>query len=254
MRKKRTWVLPFLAGGLVLLCSGSIFAAEIARSGPLKVSLLEVYSSEGCSSCPPADKWLGNLATSSRLWKEFVPVVFHVDYWDKLGWIDKFARRDFSQRQYDYSDLWGGRSTVYTPGFVLDGLEWRGRWSTENFPSPPKKEAGVLTVEDLGEHLFHISFSKKNNYVPTYKLHAVLLGFEVKSFINKGENAGGHLEHHFLVLDDQIVPLKAVGGLDEYVANVMLESSVPSKRRAVAVWVEEGGEPTPIQAAGGYLP
>ena len=86
--------VAMIVTGMVL--SGSLWAAPLAQSGPLKVALLEVYSSEGCSSCPPAEEWVSRLSHRSGLWSEFVPVVFHVDYWDSLGWKDALAERQFS--------------------------------------------------------------------------------------------------------------------------------------------------------------
>ena len=76
--------------------------AQTITSGPACASLLELYTSEGCSSCPPAEAWLSNLTTDARLWTDVVPVAFHVDYWDYLGWDDVFACADFSERQRDY--------------------------------------------------------------------------------------------------------------------------------------------------------
>src|SRR5205814_363291 len=61
-------------------------ADQILESGPQKTHLLELYTSEGCSSCPPAESWMSKLKAEPRLWKDFVPVAFHVDYWDRLGW------------------------------------------------------------------------------------------------------------------------------------------------------------------------
>ena len=78
---RNMWLVAFLT--LV-----SAHAETALQSGPQKVSLLELYTSEGCSSCPPAESWLGQLTTDGRLWKEIVPVAFHVDYWDDLGWKD----------------------------------------------------------------------------------------------------------------------------------------------------------------------
>jgi len=57
-----------------------------------QTTLLELYTSEGCSSCPPADQWLSTLKNNPRLWKEIIPVAFHVDYWNDLGWKDEFSR------------------------------------------------------------------------------------------------------------------------------------------------------------------
>ena len=55
-----------------------------------RTTLIELYTSEGCSSCPPADRWLSRLKDDPRLWKQIVPLAFHVDYWNYLGWRDRF--------------------------------------------------------------------------------------------------------------------------------------------------------------------
>ncbi|HEX4349582.1 MAG TPA: DUF1223 domain-containing protein, partial [Verrucomicrobiae bacterium] len=70
-----------------------------------QVSLVELYTSEGCSSCPPAEYWLNQLKHSPGLWKNFVPVAFHVDYWNSLGWKDHWSAPEFSERQRDYAQL-----------------------------------------------------------------------------------------------------------------------------------------------------
>src|ERR1700712_4295101 len=84
------------------------FTAEPVKllSGENRVHLLELYSSEGCSSCPPAESWLGELRTAPGLWRDFVPVAFHVNYWDRLGWRDRFASKEYTARQYAYSSQW----------------------------------------------------------------------------------------------------------------------------------------------------
>ena len=66
-------------------------------SGGTRTHLVELYSSEGCSSCPPAEKWLGDLRDEAELWRDFVPVAFHVVYWDHLGWRDRFASKEVTR-------------------------------------------------------------------------------------------------------------------------------------------------------------
>jgi hypothetical protein len=89
---------------LILLCillGGPLAAASRhLESGTTQTALLELYSSEGCSSCPPAEAWMASLRDAPGLWRDFVPVVFHVAYWDRLGWRDRFASEQFTQRQY----------------------------------------------------------------------------------------------------------------------------------------------------------
>jgi hypothetical protein len=91
---------------LVLLFH-SMNAATAAKvtfeSGETPTILLELFSSEGCSSCPPAEQWVSGLKNTPGLWRDIVPVVFHVDYWDGLGWPDRFASQQFTLRQRQYS-------------------------------------------------------------------------------------------------------------------------------------------------------
>ena len=110
-----------MAGSLLL---GDVFRLE-SRSESLK--LIELYTSEGCSSCPPAEKWLSGFLKDPGLWTHRVPVAFHVDYWDRLGWKDKYASRENTLRQYRLRDE-GALKSIYTPGFLVNGQEWRGRF------------------------------------------------------------------------------------------------------------------------------
>src|SRR5436309_16121405 len=129
---------------IILTLSTSFLAHAADRtfeSGPEQVRVLELFTSEGCSSCPPAEAWLSKLKAEPGLWKEFVPLAFHVDYWDRLGWRDPFAAKEWTARQYRYSDRWGG-DRVYTPGFVLDGKELRNRI----VPPEPTEKSDVLRV------------------------------------------------------------------------------------------------------------
>src|ERR1043166_2523994 len=105
----------------LLLATADAHAATIEfQSSGKQTALLELYPSEGCSSCPPAESWLSRLTKSSGLWKEFVPLAFHVDYWDNLGWPAPCAAGQFSDRQRAYAQSWHSRR-IYTPEFVLNG-------------------------------------------------------------------------------------------------------------------------------------
>src|ERR1700751_3091725 len=114
----RLLVLFFLVAGML----NARAEDRVFESGPQKTHLIELFTSQGCSSCPPAEAWLSRLKNEPRLWKDFVPVAFHVDYWDRLGWRDPFAAKEWTTRQYQYSVNWKSEG-VYTPGFVLDGRE-----------------------------------------------------------------------------------------------------------------------------------
>ena len=113
---------------MLILCATMDARASdrVFESGPQRSHLLELFTSQGCSSCPSAEAWFSRLKAEPGLWKNFVPLAFHVDYWDRLGWRDPFASKEWTARQYQYSSSWKGDS-VYTPGFVLNGQELRQR-------------------------------------------------------------------------------------------------------------------------------
>jgi hypothetical protein len=101
-----------------------------ASSGTARVAVVELYTSQGCSSCPPADRWLSQLPARFDA-RRVVPLAFHVDYWDDLGWKDPFARAEFSRRQLGLARR-AGSGSVYTPEVFVDGRElrdWRDRES-----------------------------------------------------------------------------------------------------------------------------
>lgn len=102
-------------------------AACDARSGPSTAALVELYTSEGCSSCPPADRQLSQLGNILDPSAEAVPLALHVGYWDRLGWADRFAQDRFARRQEWLAQV-NRQRTVYTPQFFVSGSEalaWR---------------------------------------------------------------------------------------------------------------------------------
>ncbi len=104
-----------------------VHAACAAGSGPSLVPLVELFTSEGCDSCPAADRWLSSQFPSSGAAREASALAFHVDYWDRLGWVDRFASPQYTQRQHDIGRA--NRSTfVYTPQVVVQGRDTPG-WS-----------------------------------------------------------------------------------------------------------------------------
>ena len=107
-------------------------AACTATSGPGTAALVELYTSEGCSSCPPADRWLSTLRESGPGPERLVPLGLHVDYWDYIGWRDPFATALFSARQRELAAITRAR-VVYTPQVVLSGKDYRGWGSRSRF-------------------------------------------------------------------------------------------------------------------------
>jgi hypothetical protein len=120
-------LVALMALSLLPLAANAAPACE-ARSGAGSGALLELYTSEGCSSCPPADRWFSALAAKADP-RRLSLLAFHVDYWDELGWRDRYAQRAFTQRQSRRVGAVGSR-TVYTPQVMLSD-ELNLRWNQD---------------------------------------------------------------------------------------------------------------------------
>lgn len=212
------------------------------QSNKHQTSLLELYSSQGCSSCPPAEKWVSALLTDDNLWTKFVPIVFHVDYWNSLGWNDPFSHSTYSQRQRLYHQQSLIRS-VYTPGFVLNGEEWRS-WFVRSSVPISENLAGILSA-NLVNNTLTVNYASNTALV----LNIALLGFDLKTTVQAGENNGRTFSENFIVLNLQSV-LSSNGKWDIDLTNSF--SKKPG-RYALALWVNTEDNLTPLQATGGWI-
>jgi hypothetical protein len=221
----------------------------VFSSGDKQVALLELYTSQGCSSCPPADRWLSSLKNQKELWADIVPLAFHVDYWDYIGWKDRYARAEFGQRQRRHANE-GGLSTVYTPGLLLNGETWRG-WSRGRLPKPSGVNAGELrlSIDDTRVKVF---FSPAQLKQQNLVVNIAWLGFDLKSDVLAGENRGRRLANDFIVMDMTRLALQAEQG--EYVASWNSpKPQLEAPRMAIAAWVATESSLKPLQAVGGWL-
>lgn len=219
----------------------------VFESKATRTHLLELFTSEGCSSCPPAEAWISKLKNESRLWSDFVPVAFHVDYWDHLGWRDPFASRLWTARQTEYSSQWKNNS-VYTPGFVLDGQEWKDR----NVPSASADAVGVLKITFTTADRLTATFEPATGAPRVYEIHLARLGFALSTDVKAGENRGRKLQHDFVVLS--LANETMSGGSRELRLPAVTSKRSGESRGAVAAWVTEAGRIEPIQVVGGWLP
>lgn len=236
---------------LLALFGIGLRADQVFRSGPTKASLLELYTSEGCSSCPPAEHWLSELREDAGVWKSVVPVAFHVTYWDNLGWPDKFAQKQFTDRQYAYSRAWRSES-VYTPCFVRDGAEWKQREGM----GPPLASAGILTANVSAEGVVEITFETDSDERGELHVWVARLVSDVASDVKRGENAGRKLRHDFTVVQLRSAKLSSREGKGLPHASLALPKDTlsGSGKPAVAVWVTRGEPPGEVlQATGGWL-
>ncbi len=217
-----------------------------------QTALVELYTSEGCSSCPPAETWLSRWRESPGLWKDFVPVAFHVDYWDYLGWRDHWGDKSFSDRQREYARQWRNES-IYTPGFVLNGQEWQHWRDHRDGPKPRKTKVGVLAISSSDTNVWQATFTPFSSNDARHEVHFALLACGLSSEVKAGENRGRRLEHDFVVLKLANSSLAREGDFLKGECVVPLGKSAAGTRLAIAAWITRKGDLEPLQATGGWL-
>lgn len=240
----------------VMLIFGTANAIEasdrtIFTSGENAATVIELFTSEGCSSCPPADAWISQLKSSGELWKTVVPAVFHIDYWDGLGWPDRFAKPAFTQRQRNYAASWP-TGAVYTPAFVVNGKEWPGFFKREAPPKGRAEKVGILAVTVKTENEAVATFSPQNSLHGPLELEVAWLGTNLQSDVKRGENNGRKLHHDFVVLHLVKTNMATEGDHWSGTASFSMQSET-DKPTALAAWVKSGDTAPPIQATGGWL-
>ncbi|MFN2644472.1 MAG: DUF1223 domain-containing protein [Burkholderiales bacterium] len=199
--------LALVALTLVMPAYGS---ACRARSEPHTTALVELYTSEGCSSCPPADQWLSALG-QNRPVAEVVPLALHVDYWDYIGWKDPYAKREFSQRQRRLSQLQRA-AFVYTPQVMLQGRDFRA-WGSSAFDqalarinAQPARAAIELEIVSASAEAFrlHVAASVSDRALaPQATLYVAAYENRLQSLVSAGENLGRTLRHDHVALEWQ---------------------------------------------------
>ena len=260
--------MPKLILALLIIISNPLAADEINfSSGVQKTQLLELYTSQGCSSCPPAENWFNRLTGHEQLWTEIIPVAFHVDYWDYLGWHDPFAKPEYSQRQRDHG--LSADMAVYTPGFVMNGSEWRNFFNA--FGNPPiaplanAEQTGDLRIKLEGNALSALFDTDQLVTAEPLILNLAVLGFDLQTSILRGENGGRTINHDFVVLHHQQVASDSSlqdspshspshsQSHSEWQSELPSEFLESSQKLALAAWVSEPEKPAPLQATGGWL-
>jgi len=247
--------LPVLLGLLLLNAQDYVRAEQslMIESDSRPPVLLELYSSQGCSSCPPAQSWISEFRDYPQLWNRVIPIVFHVDYWDYIGWQDPFANPSFSERQRKYAKIEAVNS-VYTPGFVMNGKEWTGWFKGKGIGQQHREQVniGKLSVKlmptSVAVDFSPVSTSPQLSPNPKY-LNIAILGFDIETNVKRGENARKVLKDNFVVLGFRQQPYRGEINIIDYP-----DLSVEAKRYAVVVWLTSSNGLTPIQSVGGYLP
>ncbi|BET26279.1 uncharacterized protein DUF1223 [Limnobacter thiooxidans] len=196
-----------LAVGVVLNPTGALANTCNWTSTPERMIVAELYTSEGCSSCPPADRWLSSQLTTPERARSILALSFHVDYWNYIGWQDPYSSKQFTQRQYAHKSR-GNVSQIYTPQYVFSNREVR-RWGQAGLI--PQQLAAMK--QDKAPISLHMSLERKQANQVEIKVKADWLDERYKAGrmfialyedklsqqVKAGENRGELLRHDRVV-------------------------------------------------------
>ena len=187
--------------------------------------LIELFTSEGCSSCPPADALLERLDRSQPITgAELIVLSEHVDYWNHIGWKDPYSSREYSERQSAYAEHFG-LSSIYTPQMVVDGHielvgsdERRAIQAVENETKVQKTPLSLSAIhfESNNKISLHVETGPLPPYIPakSANLFLEIADDSDESHVNGGENDGRTLKHVAVLRD--LVPVGTVGRIDKF--------------------------------------
>jgi len=222
--------------GLCLAAAGIADAQDASRSAVV----VELFTSQGCSSCPPADDFFAALAGDPNV----IPLALHVDYWDYIGWADKFADPVFTERQKAYAREEGSRM-VYTPQLIVGGLDRvEGNQPAEvqalirrHMDAP---QSVTLTLNRRGD-VVEIAAVSQRAFADPARVQLVRFRPVETVLIERGENAGRTVTYHNIVTSWQ--------ALGDWTGEEPLEikASAPGSDPAVVI-VQQSG-PSAILAA-----
>jgi hypothetical protein len=177
-----------------------------AVSGAQTTPLVELYTSEGCDSCPPADRWLSSHFAGAGDPNRALALAFHVDYWDRLGWTDRFASHSYTERQYAAMKA-NGKAFVVTPQILLQGHEFPA--SRRTMPQPaldriarePAAAIIELTATNDGKEIAASAVSRIVDAGSRAKstLSIAYVDSGLVSDVKAGENKGVRLTHDHVV-------------------------------------------------------
>jgi hypothetical protein len=245
-----TLCMVFAASSAALPATG--VAACDARSGPKTAALVELYTSEGCSSCPPADRQLSRLRQVLDPAAEVVPLALHVGYWDYIGWKDVYAQGAFGERQ-SWLVHANQQKTVYTPQFFVGGTELRSwqralRDKVRQLNMRPataaiRVQAGLTASGALA---LRADATAPAGADPA-ALHLAVAESGLVTKVTRGENGGVTLAHDHVVRE-WIGPIRLAGGAAQAQREIALPAAWNRARLEVVAFVQDERSGSVLQA------
>ena len=229
------------AAAIVAPLDASATPACTAQSGANVPAVVELYTSEGCSSCPPAERWLTGLKSRP----DVVTLAFHVDYWDSLGWKDRFAQPQFTQRQNATQHTSGARF-AYTPQVIVDSRD------APNWSSLGAAALQVRAPATVGLTLAHDGTGLALTVAPGAGAPAKLSGYVavvddgLQTKVGAGENRGETLRQDGVVRE--LLPWNVVGAQPATLRFTSSSAPEPGTSRHWVAVATDGLYGKPLQA------
>ncbi len=255
-----------VSAALLLLAIRPALAADCSvlhvQSPPHTVAVIELYTSEGCNSCPPADRWLSRMPLDTARW---VPLALHVDYWDGLGWKDTFGRAAFTERQRALGDA-AHAPTIYTPEVFVSGRELR-RWAN---PAEFSRAVGArnaqpamadIVLDGTVAHASRAALQTRARFTlrpstatdtPPAVAWIALTQNNLVSHPSGGENGGVEL-HHDHVVREWIGPIRLTGASTQWQGEIPLPANARAADVRLAAFIERPRDAEILQAASAPL-
>lgn len=241
-----------ILASLLLFNATQALAIECsAESGSKTIPLLELYTSEGCSSCPPADKWISQIKHESD---KLTSLAFHVDYWDYIGWKDQFSKAEYSNRQRKTA-AFAGAGFVYTPQFVFNGRDFKG-WDNSRLKSAINETQEMLAQANLGLSIINESngsLTLKTNaeslnpdLLKTADIFVALYENGLITNVKAGENAGRELKHDYVVR--KLFGAYQVNHQNQFSKSFTLHASWASRNAGAAIFMQDSTNGKVIQS------
>jgi hypothetical protein len=245
-------LFKLVTGSLVAILCASIVAPTLAseacsvRGAATVTPVVELYTSEGCNSCPPADRWLSGLKGQPSV----VALAFHVDYWDRLGWKDRFSSPAYTLRQ-SQQQMTNGARFSYTPQVMLDGAD-RPDWPTLGTSLAMRsRPVSPIDIQLTREGNRFVATIAAMPGAPT-RLAAFWAVTEqgFVTAVKAGENEGATLSHDFVVREYRPVAPWATNA-DSPAATLQFESATavdPAHPRQINLVIVNADSGRPVQA------
>ncbi len=258
-----------ISGMICALSCGSVMCSPMAAVAELcvkhspanTVALVELYTSEGCSSCPPADSWLSRIRQSGLGLDQVIPLSMHVDYWDSLGWKDRFSSPVYTARQRALAQQ-AQSGFVYTPEIFVGRKEFRGAGSDERFlqrvaaiNSKPAQVSIELSLKPVAGDVLPLGLkvvSKPEMASHRLLAYAAIYENDLTSRVNAGENSGAIL-HHDQVVRCWVGPIEINGPVQAYQSDIGIEPGWKRNALGVVVFVEDASRGEILQATASRL-